>query len=77
MNQKQAIGDFEASNKIIMLSLSSKKKGRMFFGMCELDDQVKSDIKDLRGKGGNVDTTVVIACANAMVNREHRMIKDC
>ena len=49
----------------------------MFFGMCELDDQVKSDIKDLRGKGGNVDTTVVIACANAMVNREHRMIKDC
>ena len=38
---------------------------------------MKSDIKDLREKGGIVDTTVVIACAKAMVNRVHKMIKDC
>ena len=43
----------------------------------ELDDQVKSYIKDLRGKGGNVDTTVVIACTEAMVNRvDKRLLKD-
>ena len=44
---------------------------------CELDDQVKSYIKDLRGKGGNVDTTVVIACAEAIVNRvDKKLLKD-
>ena len=36
----------------------------------ELDNQVKCYIKDLRGKEGlYVDTTVVIACAEAIVNR--------
>ena len=44
---------------------------------CELDDQVKSYIKDLRGKGGNVDTTGVITCAEAIVNRvDKKLLKD-
>ena len=30
---------------------------------------MKSYIKDLRGKGGNVDTTVVIACVEVIINR--------
>lgn len=38
---------------------------------------MKSYIKDLRGKGGNVDTTTVIACAEAMVNRvDKKLLKD-
>ena len=60
-----------------MQSLPSKKRGRPLLLGHELDDQVKSYIKDLRGKGGSVDTTVVIACAEAMVNRvDKKLLKD-
>ena len=71
---KRAIGDFETSGEIVVQSLPSKKRGPLLLLGCELDDQVKSYIKDLRGKGGNADTTVVIACAEAMVNR--KLLKD-
>ena len=72
LNRKRANGDFEANGEVVVESLPSKKRGRPLLLGCELDDQVKSYIKDLRGKGGNVDTTVVIACAEAIVNRVNK-----
>lgn len=77
LNRKRANGDFEANGEVVVESLPSKKRGRPLLLGCELDDQVKSYIKDLRGKGGNVDTTVVIACAEAIVNRvDKKLLKD-
>jgi len=35
----------------------------------ELDDKVKLYIRDLRARGGAIDTTVFIACAEAIVSR--------
>ena len=77
LNRKRAIGNFEASGEIVVQSLPSKKRGRPLLLGCELDDQVKTYIKDLRGKGGNVDTTVVIACAEGIVSRvDKKLLKD-
>ena len=43
----------------------------------ELDEQVKSYLKDVREKGGGIDTTVVIASAEAMVKKvDKNLLKD-
>ena len=43
----------------------------------ELDEQVKSHIKDIREKGGGIDTTVFIASAEAMVKKvDKNLLKD-
>ena len=69
LNRKRAIEDFEPSGKILIQSLPSKKRGRPLLLGSELDEQVKSYIKDIREKGGGIDTTVLIASAEAMVKK--------
>ena len=74
LNQNEQL---EILKPVIVESLPSKKRGRLLLLGCEFNDQVKSYIKDLRGKEGNVDTTEVIACAEAMVNRaDKKLLKD-
>jgi len=58
-------------------SIPSKKRGRPLLLGSELDEQVKAYIKDVRGKGGAIDTTLVIACAEAIVKRvNNKLLKD-
>lgn len=77
LNQKWAIGDFKANGEVTVECLPFKKRGWPLLLGCELDDQVKSYINDLRGKGGNVYNTTIIACAEAMVNRvDKKLLKD-
>ena len=60
-----------------MQSIPSKKRGWPLLLGSELDEQVKAYIKDIRGKGGAKDTTVVIACAEAIVKRvNNKLLKD-
>ena len=74
LNQNEQL---EILKPVIVESLPSKKRGRLLLLGSEFNDQVKSYIKDLRGKEGNVDTTEVIACAEAMVNRaDKKLLKD-
>ena len=77
LNRKRAIEDFEPSGEILIQSLPSKKRGRPLLLGSELDEQVKSYIKDVREKGGGIDTTVLIASAEAMVKKvDKNLLKD-
>ena len=77
LNRKRAIEDFEPGGKILIQSLPSKKRGRPMLLGSELDEQVKSYIKDVREKGGGIDTTVLIASAEAMVKKvDKTLLKD-
>ena len=50
-------------------TLPLKKRGRPLLLGNELDDQVKSYIKDARAAGTPIDTTVVMASGEAIVRK--------
>ena len=55
-------------------SIPSKKQCQPLLLGDELDEQVKCYVRNVREKGGGIDTTVPIACAEAMVKRANKML---
>ena len=59
-------GDFEASGEVVVDTLPLKKRGRPLLLGSELDDKVKSYIRDARMAVTPINTTVVMVSGEAI-----------
>jgi len=69
LDHKREAGEFEENGDVVVYSIPQKKRGRPLLLGNELDDRVKKYIKDARAVGTPVDSTVVMACGEAIVRR--------
>ena len=69
LDRKREAGEFEENGDVVVYSIPQKKRGRPLLLGNELDDRVKKYIKGARAVGTPVDSTVVMACGEAIVRR--------
>ena len=69
MKRKRKAGEFELNGEVVVHSIPSKRRGRPLLIGDELDEQLKVYVRELRARRAGIDTTVLIACGEAIVSR--------
>ena len=69
MKRKWIAGEFEPNGEVVVHSIPSKKQGRPLLIGNELEEQLKLYVMELRARRASIDTTVLIACGEAIVRR--------